>query len=285
MILNEESVNALLEDERLTKREAEDICDYLSIDSDVVFYDLCSFKRNSAILLALYYSDIVDKENKLCMRVKQVDYIYDLIDVLTEECYDIVSIEDLIKLYKCRVIDLRDIIYEKVNHNLEDMVMKIAKNYNVVLNENNKEDFLSMAKEFYFNALEMVKPESDKKILYNIEKYVKVKLREAMKTYNEILEHEVSPQTLGLDERLLRKIEEEKLAIISLDYAFGEAIEPAFSKLKDTEKEFLVLRFKENYTRNELAKIYNKSYAGIEAQERCILTKLRRAMGKRNICK
>ena len=142
-----------------------------------------------------------------------------------------------------------------------------------------------MANEFYFNAIEMVKPESDKKILYNIDKYVKLKLREVMKKYNEIQECEISPQLVGLNESLLRKIEEEKAAITSLDYAFGEALEPYFAKLKDSDKEFLILRFKDNYTRKELSEIYNKSISAIEAKERGVLIKLRRALGIRETSK
>ena len=100
-----------------------------------------------------------------------------------------------------------------------------------------------------------------------------------MNKYKTICDYEMSPVEIGYDEDILKKIEAEKNAIISLDYTFGALLEPYFSKLKDADKEFLILRYGENYTRKELAQMYNKSVEAVVSQERSALGKLRRAMG------
>lgn len=245
------------------------ICNFLKIDYNcVVTLKNTNFSYNQAINMIWYFSDNTNSQGYKIITYKKIKELFSLIEHVkqsNEEYINDFELYDLIGIYKSQLYDSRSEILLRLNGYICKTIRSLCSSYEIVINSNNYEDFYSEIKLNILNAVE--------KSNLNVKGYFRLYLKKYVKENN----------SLSLDDKGTKK-EKSRIDYITYSKNLYEKVEDAlFSSdmmkvllsLSPDYLLFIILKFQENYSNDDLASYFNLTLEKIEQKELEILSLLK----------
>lgn len=269
--------------------EIKNICDFLKIDfenvTDLVKMD---FSYSQAIKMIWYFWDKLDNNSYKIITDKKIKDIFTLIDNLKNSNMEIKKIEkfelyDLIGIYKSELYDARNEILLRQNRYIHKTLYSLCSNYNIPVNSSNYEDFKSEIKYYLLMVIDRTNLNICGQIIKYMDLTVKGYFRIYLKEYkiqNNILSLN-APKHSGNDYVKNEKTIMDYIADPNNQYesskntSFSSNMMKVLSSLPSEDLSFIMLKYQENYSDEDLMNYFDLSYDEIKQKENRILLLLR----------
>ncbi len=266
--------------------EIKNICDFLKIDfknvNDLVSMD---FSYNQAINMIWYFYDNKTDDDYKLITDKKIKDVFSLIDNLKNSNMDIVKFElyDLIGIYKSELYDSRNEILLRQKKYIYKTIFSLCSNYEVKVNNSNYEDFESEVKYYLLTLINR----TNLNIHGQIIKYMDLTVKGYFRTY--LKKYRKQNNSLSLDDAKYSSDKGTKREKSKIDYmadpntpyetvedtSFSSDMMQVLSTLSPEDLSFIILRYQENYSDNDLAKHFNLTIDEIKQKEIEILSLLK----------
>jgi len=256
-----------------------EICNYFNVNYDNVKRLSSKMDVKKAFNIIYYFGDLKDEIGNKYISLERIEEIKKLPNKIKENNADELSIVELVGLYKIGLYDTRVHIINKRIRHIHNDIFKLCKKLNVKLNSDNKKEFMSEMQYIYLDTIDEINSDIDAKIWMYITKTVRGKFITYLKKYKTILSKEktILNSTAGKDGmQLIEEIPSSKTGFEKLfDGDNDRNIMNLLKDLNPAEKKYILLRFKENYNCEEIAKMYGVSIDKVTKKEKSILNKLK----------
>ena len=272
--------------DRKNINEIKDICDFLKIDfenvSDLVSMD---FSYNQAINMIWYFSDKKNNDEYKIITDNKIKEVFSLINNLKNTNMDFEKFElyDLIGIYKSELYDSRNEILLKQKKYIYKTIFSLCRNYEIKVTSNNYEDFESEIKYYLLTVINRTNLNINGQIIKYIDLTVKGYFRTYLKKYlkeNNSLSLDASKYS---SDKGTRKVKTRIDYVIDPDNpykkientSFSSDMMQALSTLTPENLSLIMLKYKENYSDDDLAKLLNLTIDEIKQKEIEILSLLK----------
>jgi hypothetical protein len=266
--------------------EIKNICTFLKIDFENV-NDLVNmnFSYNQAINMIWYFSDKKNNDDCKMITDNKIRDVLTLIDNLRNSKNDIEQFElyDLIGIYKSNLYDSRNEILLRQKRYIYKTIYSLCSSYGVKVNNNNYEDFESEIKYY----LLMVINRTNLNIYGQIIKYMDLTVKGYFRTY--LKKYRKQNNSLSLDDAKYSSDKGTRREKSKMDYiadsnnpyernenaSFSSDMMKVLSSLSPEDLSFIMLKYQENYSDEELATNFNLTLDEIKQKEIEILSLLK----------
>ena len=266
--------------------EIEDICHFLKIDfenvNDLINMD---FSYNQAINMIWYFFDKNNDDGYKMITDIKIKEIFSLIDNLKNCTIDIERFElyDLIGIYKSELYDSRNEILLRQKRYIYKAIFLLCRNYEIKVNSSNYEDFESEIKYY----LLMVIDRTNLNIYGQIIKYMDLTVKGYFRTY--LKKYKEQNNNLSLYDAKYFSDKDTRGEKPRIDYiadpnnpyekledtSFSFDMMKVLSTLSHEDLSFIMLKYQENYSDDDLANYFNLTIDEIKQKEIEILTLLK----------
>jgi len=244
-----------------------------------------NFSYNQAINIIWFFSDTkLDNDYKI-INYKKLKDILISVDSLKKGNIDIDNFDlyDLIGIYKSELYDSRNDILLRQKKHIYKVLRSICENYKIKINNNNLEEFENEIKYYFLLAINNIV--LNKK--YQIIKYIDIVIRGRFKGY--LRQYIDQKRQLSLDQNKFLNEKNARHETPRIDYVtksnslykshektlFGSDMMNALSSLSQEDLTFVILKYQENYSDDDLAIYFNLTLDEIKDKELEILSLLR----------
>ena len=266
--------------------EIKDICDFLKIDFENV-NDLVSmdFSYNQAINMIWYFSDKKNNNDYKVITDKKIKDVFSLIDDLKNSNMDIERLElyNLIGIYKSELYDSRNEILLREKRYIYKTIFSLCTNYEIKVNRSNYEDFESEIKYYLLTVVDRTNLNIYGQIIKYMDLTVKGYFRHYLKKYKK------QNNSLSLDDAKYSSDKGASREKSMLDYmadpdtlyekeentSFSSDMMRVLSTLSSEDLSFIMLKYQENYSDDDLAVHFNLTIDEINQKELEILSLLK----------
>lgn len=261
------------------------ICKYLKIDlANVLELIDMNFSFNQAISTIWYFSDSENIENEKIITDKKLEELFGLVYKIKNASISEISnfdLYDLIGIYKSELYDTRNEILIREEKYINKIIYSLCSSYGIFLDKHNYQDFKSELSLCLIKLVDRVSVNTIGQIIKYIEISLNGIFKKYLKTYKE------GNRLLSLDEERFKdgKMSNEKIIDYVLDTNnpyffeednnFSDTMLMVLSNLNPKDLEFIVLKYQENYTDEELARYFFISVDDVREKEIEILNLLR----------
>ncbi len=267
-------------------REIKGICEFLKIDfENVVDLIHMDFSYSQAINMIWYFSDKKTSNGYKIITDKKIKDVFSLIDNLKnfKESIENFELYDLIGIYKSDLYDSRTEILLKQKKYISKMIFSLCRSYEIKVNSSNYEDFESEIKYY----LLMVINRTSLNIYGQIIRYLDLTVKGCFRSYLKKYKKENNSISLNISRYSRdRDTNKEKPRI---DYVtnpvnpyenlenaeFSSNMMEILSTLPPEDLTFIILKYQENYTDEDLANHFNLTINEIKEKEGEILALLK----------
>lgn len=266
--------------------EIKNICEFLKIDfenvTDLVNMD---FSYNQAINMIWHFSDKKTSNDYKIITDKKIKDIFILIDNLRSSNKNIEQFElyDLIGIYKSELYDSRNEILLRQKRYIYKTMYSLCSSYEVKVNNSNYEDFENEIKYY----LLMVINRTNLNIYGKIIKYMDLTVKGYFRTY--LKKYRKQNNSLSLDDAKYSSYKDTRREKSRIDYiadsknpydkaentSFSSNMMKVLSSLSPEDLSFIMLKYQENYSNDELVSHFNLTLDEIEQKEIEILSLLK----------
>lgn len=284
-----QNINLLFEElqqGKFTKLEnQQEICEKLKINgSNVLDLIEMDFSLNQAINIIWYFSDKTDEKNYKTISDKKLNEVFTIVEqvkIATDEELKKFELYDLIGIYKSELYDTRTAMLIRQQNYLKSVIKKICFEYNVPLTRTNFLEFESEVKLYFIAMINR----SHLNHIGQIIKYMDLTVKGYFRMY--LKKYKINMNCISLDSPQFNIEKENKNAKSKLDYIKGDfnVIENkgGFSKrmmailktLSEDDLNFIILKFQEEYSNQELAQYFHISIDEVKEKEFSILSMLK----------
>lgn len=262
----------------LTDSEVIEACNLLNIDYESVMALSKKMLVNKAINLIWCYFDIRVKDNRKSISDEKIEDVLKLVEIIKKNDkkeIDKIEIRDLVKMYKIGLIDTRDILVKRFSVLISGSVFSAATYYNVWLNNELREEFEAQATLYFFESLDNV---TDVKYNGRIVNYIYKRVRGYIKWYVKDYKEQYHMKRLEDESRYTGLTLMEILPSKNNEVKDNKKIDvnKYFSLLNKAEIKFMMLIYNENYTYEELSKLYNVDIEKIMSKEKELLNRIKK---------
>ena len=246
----------------------ESYCQFLHISLDnVETLRGLNYSYLQAISLIWYFSDCFDENGNKILTKERLRYVYSLLDT---DLYARKYFE-LVALYKCQILDTRDIILEIEEPFLQKIIRHVLSEYDISISFEQLHDALDELKVRSLEIIEQNYSNVEGQVVrhFNLSirgyflKYISNHLRHT----NSLDEEIYDDGKTRLDFFVSKPVVEEQ--------SFSEEMRSILRELSEEEMRFVLLRFQENISYNELARLYHFSIEEVQKMEREILKNIK----------
>ena len=265
--------------------EIKGICNFLKIDFENVM-DLIdmNFSYNQAINMIWYFSDSKNDLGYKIITDKKIKDLFALIDSLKNNEVDIASIKlyDLIGIYKSELYDSRNEILLRQKRYIYKIIFTLCGFYEIKVNKSNYEDFESEIKYYLLTVINRINLNMEGQIIKYMDLTIKGYFRAYLKKYKK------QESSLALDDAMYstekdtrRKARIDYIADASDSFenleslSFSANMLEVLSRLPREDLTFVMLKYQENYSDEDLASYFNLTIDEINQKEINILSLLR----------
>jgi hypothetical protein len=246
-------------------KEIKDICEFLKIDFDN-FNDLVNMglSYNQAINIIWYFGD-KNNNGELFINDIKIEYIFLYINKLENNEIDVddMDLYILIGIYKSELYDSRKEIILRENKYINSIISKICNSYNIQVNKNNIEDFQNEIKYYLLVVLSRISLNNMGQII----KYIDLSIKGYFKKY--LSEYQKNNYNCSIEDRI------NTLGIDVTDDNFSLDMMNVLSNLSNDDLTFVIYKYQNNYSNEDIAKLLNISIIEVENKDREILDSLR----------
>lgn len=279
--------NKLKNNKNITIEEVKIICSQLKIDLQC-FLNLIEldFTYEQAINLIWYFHDTKSEENEKIISEEKLNNVLQLVEKIKKENKENLKrydLYDLIGIYKSKIYDSRNEILLAREDYVKSIIRKTCRTYLIDIKEDNFEDFKSEINLSLIKVIDKINSNQKGQII----KFMDLTLKGGFKSY--IRKEREQNKFMRLDDAkygkdrdnnkkrlLIDTIEDENSTIENQEQlGFGNSIMNALSNLDENDLRFIVLKYQENYTNEELSEILHISEEEIIQKDADILSNLR----------
>ena len=266
--------------------EIKNICEFLKIDfenvTDLVNMD---FSYNQAINMIWHFSDKKTSNDYKIITDKKIKDIFILIDNLRSSNKNIEQFElyDLIGIYKSELYDSRNEILLRQKRYIYKTMYSLCSSYEVKVNNSNYEDFENEIKYY----LLMVINRTNLNIYGKIIKYMDLTVKGYFRTY--LKKYRKQNNSLSLDDAKYSSYKDTRREKSRIDYiadsknpydkaentSFSSNMMKVLSSLSPEDLSFIMLKYQENYSNDELVSHFNLTLDEVKQKEIEILSLLK----------
>ncbi len=273
-----------LEMEEISNLEDQkELCNFLKVDfSNVNDLIDMAFSFSQAISLIWYFSDKETYQDYKIISDKKLAYLFSLVKNLKENPnIDNISLYDLIGIYKCKLYDTRNEIIIKQKKYLMHTIYSLCHTYEINLNQDNLADFESELNLSLIAIIDRICLNTAGQMIKYMDLSIKGYFRTFLKQYkqeNYILSLDKS---YGSDNSNNQKTRLDIIADTNKPYeeidtnSFSSNMMEALKSLPLEDLSFILLKYQENYSDEELADYFHLSNYEVCQKEREIFSKLR----------
>lgn len=242
----------------------EQYCQFLHISLDNVETLRClNYNYLQAISMIWYFSDCFDEKGDKMLTKSRLQDIYSLLDtdLYTRSYYELMA------LYRCQILDTRDIILEVEEPFLRKIIQSLLSQYDVSISF---EQFHDALDELKVRSLEIIDRNYS-----NLEGQVVRYFNSSIRGY--FLQYMKSNLMCidSLDEELnddgKTRLDNLMSKPVVVDQSFSEEMLDILKELSEEERRFVLLKFQENISDEELARLYHFSMEEVQEMEKEIL--------------
>ncbi len=265
--------------------EQKKACELLKINYDNVI-DLIqmNFSLNQAINIIWYFSDRKDNNDNKLISYKKISEIFDIINKIKNvDETEIMNFElyDLMGIYKSELYDTRIAMLIKQKNYLRKIIWILCQEYNIQLTKYNFEEFENEIKTYFMVVINR----SCSNIYGQIIKYIDLTIKGYFRTYLKSQKQQMT--CISLDEVPFNNEKETNNAKTRLDYIesknyddvnknnFSEKMMTILKTLSKSDFYFIVLKFQEEYSDEELANYFQMNIDEVKENEIRILSLLK----------
>lgn len=269
----------------LEYNDLRNICEFLKIDIENVF-DLIEkdFSCNQAINIIWFFGDKIDNNGFKIITDKKLQDLFKLIAKLQEsQENEIVNFElyDLICIYKSGLYDSRNEILIKQKMYIYNVIHSLCRAYSIEVNSSNFEDFESEIRLYLVAVINRI----NLNIYGQIVKYMDLTIKGCFREYLKNFKQQNNNYSLNVSNRdnysnnskpLINRIADtSNLYKSSEDTTFSSTMMQVLSSLSQEDVSFVMLKFQENYTDDELADYFKINIDEVKEKEFKILSLLK----------
>lgn len=266
--------------------EIKDICNFLKIDFENV-NDLVSmdFSYNQAINMIWYFFDKKNNDDYKMITDKKIRDVFSLIDDLKNSNMGIEKFElyDLIGIYKSELYDSRNEILSRQKRYIYKIIFSLCRNYKIKVNSSNYEDFKSEIKYYLLTVINR----TNLNIYGQIIKYMDLTVKGYFRTY--LKKYWKHNNSLSLNDAKYSSDKGTRREKSRMDYiadpdnpyekaentSFSSDMMQVLSTLSPEDLSFIMLKYQENYSNDDLANHFNLTIDEINQKELEILSLLK----------
>ena len=289
-----EIFNNLKNMENENTKQIEEICNFLKIDfanvKDLVAMD---FSYYQAINMIWYFFDTKTDEGYKIITDNKLKSLFSLINELQNNSVSVHKVElyDLIGIYKCELYDSRGEILKKENRYIYKIIYSLCDNYGIKINDN-LEDFQSEVKYYLLIVISRISLNTYGQII----KYIDLSVKGYFRTY---LKEFIKQNSLSLDDAFYFEDRGTRKGKTKIEYladsvnpydeleptSFSSNMLQMLSSLSSEDLSFIMLKYQENYTDEDLANHFNLTVAEIKQKEVEILSLLKNTYNAKTLRK
>ena len=266
--------------------EIKNICNFLKIDfesvSDLVSMD---FTYNQAINMIWYFSDKTLNNDYKIISDNKIEYIFNLIVKLKNSEIDVEQIKlyDLIGIYKSCLYDTRNEILLRQKKYIYKTIYSLCNSYDIKIYNSNYEDYESEIKYYLLKVIDRINLNIEGQIIKYIDLTVKGYFRMYLKKYRKQINTTSLDDAKYLNDKGTRK-EKSKLDYIAdtnnsfkdnESNSFSSNMMKVLSTLSSEDLSFVMLKYQENYSDEELAQYFNLTLNEVSQKENEIISLLK----------
>lgn len=269
----------------MNDEEQKRACELLKVNYDNVIYLVeMNFSLNQAINIIWYFSDRKDHNDNKLISDKKLREIFDMIDQIKKiKDTEIINFElyDLIGIYKSELYDTRIMMLIRQKNYLRKIIFSLCSEYNIQVSKDNFKEFEN---EIVNDFMIMI----NRNCLNNVGqiiKYMDFTVKGYFRTY---LKKQKQQMTyISLDEMLFNNDNKTKSMKTRLDYiaskyydkvnknSFSEEMMAILKTLSQDDYSFIILKFQEEYSDEELANYFHTNIEDVKEKEISILSTLK----------
>ena len=266
--------------------EIKNICNFLKIDfesvSDLVSMD---FTYNQAINMIWYFSDKTLNNDYKIISDNKIEYIFNLIVKLKNSEIDVEQIKlyDLIGIYKSCLYDTRNEILLRQKKYIYKTIYSLCNSYDIKIYNSNYEDYESEIKYYLLKVIDRINLNIEGQIIKYIDLTVKGYFRMYLKKYRKQINTTSLDDAKYLSDKGTRK-EKSKLDYIAdtnnsfkdnESNSFSSNMMKVLSTLSSEDLSFVMLKYQENYSDEELAQYFKLTLDEVSKKENEIISLLK----------
>lgn len=281
-----EIFNILKNSKILDIKTIKEICYVLKIDFDNVndLYNM-DFSYNQAINIIWYFADSKNSNGDKIITDKKIHALFTLINNLKQPNNDINQFElyDLIGIYKSELYDSRNEIVLKQKRYIYKIISSLCSGYEIKINHSNYEDFESEIKYYLLLVIDRINLNNYGQIIRYMDLTVKGYFRNYLKQYQKY------HKSISLDDAQYASDKGTKKEKPKIDYiadtnnhydaldnnSFSTVMMNVLSSLSQEDLSFIMLKYQENYSDEELASYFTLTLDEIKQKEIDILLLLK----------
>ena len=291
-----EAFNKLKDKKINSINEIKAICTFLKIDFENVI-DLVEmdFSYNQAINMIWYFSDKKTSDDYKIITDKKIKDVFTIINNLRNSNIDIEKFElyDLIGIYKSELYDSRNEILLKLQKYISHTIFSLCRSYEISIDKNNYEEFESEIKYYLLILINRISLNQTGQII----KYMDLTIKGYFRTF--LKEYKKQNSNLSLDNAKYSSDKNTRNEKAMIDYIadsnnfyedrenslFSSRMMKVLSTLPAEDLAFIMLKYQENYSDEELANHFNLTITETKQKELEILSLLKNQEGIKELKK
>ena len=266
--------------------EIRKICNVLKIDFENVNELIeMNFSYNQAINMIWYFSDKKTSDGNKIITDNKIKEIFDLINEIKNKKDNIeqYKLYDLIGIYKSKLYDSRYEIILREKKYIYKMIYSLCDSYEINVNKNNLKDFESEIKYYLLKVIDRINLNTEGQII----KYIDLSVKGYFRMY--LKKNKKQDNTMSLDDAKYKSDKGTKKEKSRIEYipdqqnqydsieesSFSSKMMEVLSTLPKEDLSFIMLKFQENYSDEELSDYFNLPLDEIKEKEVRILSLLK----------
>lgn len=237
------------------------------------------FTDEQAINLIWYFYESKDEEDNKEITDNQLVRLYKIIDSIKTNTIDIneTDIYDLIGIFKSKLYDTRNEIILKQKKYIYKTANTLMKEYGIKYNKTTEEELANEIRYYLLIFLERTNLNNLGQIIKFMNLTVKGYLRKYIKSYyaNSVLSLDSEISKSGSNSSRATSLHNFVAQNDIKEESFSSKMQSILNNLNKEDLQLIILKYQEQYTLEELSKIFNITVEEVEEREERILEQLR----------
>ena len=246
----------------------EQYCQFLHISLDNVETLHClNYSYFQAISMIWYFSDYFDENGDKMLTESRLQDIYSLLD--TDLCTR--SYYELMALYKCQILDTRNVILEVEEPFLRKIIQSLLSQYDISISFEQFHDALDELKVRSLEIIDRNYSNLEGQVVGYFNSSIRGYFLQYMKSnlmHIDSLDEEIKDDGKTRLDNLMSKP-------VVVDQSFSEEMLDILKELSEEEIRFVLLKFQENISDEELARLYHFSLEEVQEMEKGVLQNIK----------
>lgn len=270
--------------------EIKNICHFLKIDYDCVLELIeMDFSYVQAINMIWYFGDSKNEVDDKIITNQKIEILFSLVNKISKATnidIDKFLLYDLIGLYKCKLYDTRSEILMKQHKHIHHIVYYMCDAYGIKAVNSIVDDFSSEVKLIFLEIINNICLNTEGQMVKYIDLTLKGNLRRYIERYQRNIPITSLDEPLFSNEKTKTRIDyiaDYKKQSEASEDAFGSNMLEALSNLTTEDLSFIMLKYQEDYTDEELGEYFKMDIEEIKQKEVRILSSLRNNPNVQNL--